>query len=201
MRQSLVTGLAATLMALSTGNLVAAPKPPPPRVSVRVFDTSAQPVDHLQAALNEAAALVAGAGVQIDWRICQAGGSNFGCTSLVGERERVVRVVSAPRGPVTSGRIPLGNAVLDPGTGTGVLATVYFDRVAEMSSANECDQSTLLGRTIAHELGHLLLGTNAHSRAGLMRAVWTTEELRLNRPQDWRFSDADAARIGRHGIQ
>ena len=35
----------------------------------------------------------------------------------------------------------------------------------------------LLGRVMAHEIGHILLGTHAHSRTGIMRAVWTDHEL------------------------
>ena len=35
---------------------------------------------------------------------------------------------------------------------------------------------------MAHELGHLLLGSNAHSSTGIMRAHWQGEELhRLSR--------------------
>jgi hypothetical protein len=30
---------------------------------------------------------------------------------------------------------------------------------------------------MAHELGHLLLGTNSHSPTGLMRADWRTKDL------------------------
>ena len=35
----------------------------------------------------------------------------------------------------------------------------------------------LLGCVIAHELGHLLLGTASHSQLGLMSAVWQDPEL------------------------
>jgi hypothetical protein len=36
---------------------------------------------------------------------------------------------------------------------------------------------TLLGHAIAHELGHLFLGTNSHSPTGLMRARWQSDDL------------------------
>lgn len=44
------------------------------------------------------------------------------------------------------------------------------------------------GRAIAHELGHILLGTAKHSALGLMRAKWTEHELRRGLPIDWMFS-------------
>jgi hypothetical protein len=42
---------------------------------------------------------------------------------------------------------------------------------------------------MAHEIGHLLLGSTAHSATGLMREVWTDEELQRNRPEDWVFAE------------
>jgi hypothetical protein len=35
----------------------------------------------------------------------------------------------------------------------------------------------ILGHAMAHELGHLLLGTNSHSSDGLMRAQWNRGDL------------------------
>ena len=52
--------------------------------------------------------------------------------------------------------------------------------------------AVILGRVTAHEIGHLLLGTNGHAPAGLMRATWN---LRLPHPSEWQFTDDDAARI------
>ena len=37
--------------------------------------------------------------------------------------------------------------------------------------------SRLLGLAIAHELGHVLLGSNSHSDLGLMRGRWNREDL------------------------
>jgi hypothetical protein len=36
----------------------------------------------------------------------------------------------------------------------------------------------LLGTVVAHELGHLLLGSHAHSQVGIMVPVWEEESLR-----------------------
>src|SRR3970282_1353415 len=53
----------------------------------------------------------------------------------------------------------------------------------------------VLGRAIAHEIGHLLLNTNSHPEAGLMRAAWSRSELRRNATDDWRFREEDAKKI------
>ena len=67
-------------------------------------------------------------------------------------------------------------------------ALVYVDRVAARAARTCSDAPLLLGRTIAHEIGHLVLGDVSHSAEGLMRAVWTNDLLRLSRPADWQFT-------------
>jgi hypothetical protein len=57
------------------------------------------------------------------------------------------------------------------------------------------DAPRLLGRAIAHELGHLLLGRTQHSESGIMRAAWSRQELQRNEVVDWRFSEPDATQI------
>jgi hypothetical protein len=41
---------------------------------------------------------------------------------------------------------------------------------------------------MAHEIGHLLLGTNSHSESGLMRELWALKDLMRGHPDDWLFS-------------
>jgi hypothetical protein len=45
---------------------------------------------------------------------------------------------------------------------------------------NDCHVSLagVLAHVMAHEVGHLLLGTNAHSPTGIMRPSWQARELR-----------------------
>jgi hypothetical protein len=48
-----------------------------------------------------------------------------------------------------------------------------------MSKINNADYELpiILGSVIAHEIGHLLLGPNAHMESGIMQAQWTREQL------------------------
>ena len=48
---------------------------------------------------------------------------------------------------------------------------------------------------MAHELGHLLLGANAHSKWGLMRARWTREDLVAADRGELSFSNSERIRI------
>jgi len=54
----------------------------------------------------------------------------------------------------------------------------------------------LLGRVMAHEIGHLLLGIDYHGPVGVMRAEWTDDLLNSGR-DDWRFSMTEAERMQR----
>jgi hypothetical protein len=56
-----------------------------------------------------------------------------------------------------------------------VWATVYYEpaqRLAQSTTGTESNVPVILGCLIAHEIGHLLLGQNAHAVDGIMRARW-----------------------------
>lgn len=113
-------------------------------------------------------------------------------TPLAGQY--VVRIVrtgdSAVRGPQ-----PIGEALVDIATGSAVFATIYFQRVHRLAQSAGADEADVLGYAFAHELGHLLLASHAHSTQGLMRPIWRERELRVHRKADWQFSAQDAAAI------
>jgi len=50
------------------------------------------------------------------------------------------------------------------------LVRVFVDRVAYVARGAQEDVSDVLGHVMAHEIGHVLLGPNAHSTVGLMAA-------------------------------
>ena len=102
-----------------------------------------------------------------------------------------MRIAAAPPGISPD---VLGYSFVEPQTRTGVLATVLADRVSRSALRAAIRFDVLLGRTLAHELGHLLLGTNAHARAGLMQANWSNTDLRGS-PAAMRFSAQDAERM------
>src|SRR4029434_6614158 len=91
----------------------------------------------------------------------------------------------------------LGFAIVDPITRTGAMATVFHDQVHAVARRTGVDLSELLGRTLAHEIGHLVLRAPGHSTTGLMRAVWTDAELTMNRRDDWLFAQSDRDRLQR----
>jgi hypothetical protein len=90
---------------------------------------------------------------------------------------------------------PLGEALIDTRARAGVLATVYVDRVNWLAARTGVDRDELLGRAIAHELGHLLMGTSTHGTTGLMRPVWSPSDVRRRESGDWSFEPQEIAAI------
>ena len=54
---------------------------------------------------------------------------------------------------------------------------MFYHRVESLAVALACPHAVILGYAVAHEVGHLLLGTNSHPPRGIMRARWTEKEL------------------------
>ncbi len=126
-----------------------------------------------------------GAGVAVDWPRCP-------CLSPVGSGELAIRIAAASP---ASAPARLGFSFVDVGRKAGTLATVYADRVQAMAAIAGVDPGELLGRVIAHEIAHLLIGTHDHSRRGLMRGEWRASELARQRPSDWRLSRLEGRAI------
>ena len=145
-------------------------------------------------ALAVAGGILRAAGLAIEWRMCEEGtGQNNSdpCAEALGPNELMIRFLRRPLSPDKAGQVPLGTSVIDTHRAAGSLATIYVDRVASLARDSRTDIDTLLGRAIAHEVGHLLLGTTSHTPTGLMRAVWSTPALRAG-AREWLFTPGDA---------
>ena len=163
-------------------------------LAVRTYDAAGVPPRELDRALQTARTVLAAAGVEPIWRPCHAslcvGAPKPHGHGLEPAREVVLRIVDASDASAPGS---LGFAAVDIVERAGTLATVYEDRVDALASDARVDRGELLGLAIAHEIGHLLLGTAEHARHGLMRATWTSAELRRAMPLDWRFSASEGA--------
>ena len=159
-------------------------------LAVRLYDFSALDKSVRSAALDEARAIIADAGVSAEWHDCYR---TEGCTPEAGEL--VVRVIRDTGERGLEWQRALGFSVIDPAAGSGTLATIFINRVEDSARHAGADLALLLGRAIAHEVGHLILRTNAHADEGLMRAIWTEQEMVRNTHDDWVFASSDRRQI------
>jgi len=165
-----------------------------PQVVIRVYDMATANAAGRGAALRAAAQALAGAGVAVDWRDCSRGGAAHPCRTVRGAGDLVVRIMPA-HAPGAEATAELGFAPIDPSGRATVIATVYYDVVQRVAGRTGLDTQALLGRAIAHEVGHLLLRAPGHGHSGLMRPLWTDAELAQDRPGDWAFSDEESRRL------
>ena len=165
---------------------------PVPRIAlmVRVYQNAGLPSALEKRALAEAETVLRAGFVDVRWQECTGQNSSPTCDVPPGPSELLLVVRAGTSCQDTSAT--LGEAWVVRRAG-GVLATVYVDCVARLATAAGTDVAVLLGRVAAHELGHLMMGTSAHARRGLMRRNWTPDEVRRNRVADWAFTARDVA--------
>ncbi len=182
-----------------------------PQVTLRAWNAGPVAPWSLHDARHTAGRIMSSAGIALAWYSCGSAdrpgslpltrlSSHPVCFEQPAMAEFSVRLSPVPgRG---SGGEELGYAWIDASEGAGTMATVFVDRVESLAQAARIDPRTLLGRTVAHELGHLLLGTTGHAERGLMRSRWTIDQLRARRDDDWQFTASEAqtmrAKLGRH---
>ena len=139
------------------------------QVTVLVNDSVGVAPSVLRQAEREAARLFDIAGVEIQWVNCA---ETPGCWHILGPQELMLHIV--PSG-YTRNDFVFGEAFLGA-DGRGQYCDVFFDRLRQQQG--DVDLDLLLGAVSAHELGHLLLGSNSHSSFGIMQPRWGTEGLR-----------------------
>jgi hypothetical protein len=179
-----------------------------PAVLIRLYDTVTEDASARAAAIRTSVAIMETAGISVGWRDCGLGGADYPCRRLHGTQELIVRIVPAQVAATANTpalasthetlgapALQLGFAAVDAGGRTGVLATVFRDNLLRVAHRTGLAYNELLGRTIAHEIGHLLLRGAGHGSTGLMRAVWTDAELIQNRHDDWLFAPSERDRL------
>jgi hypothetical protein len=79
--------------------------------------------------------------------------------------------------------------------GFGFYCYVFRKRLDELSASRHVHPARLLGHAMAHELGHLLKGSNSHSPQGLMAAHWYANEIQAVVLGSLNFTAEDAVQI------
>jgi hypothetical protein len=139
------------------------------QITVLVNDSASVEPSVLRKAEREAGRLFEAAGIEIRWVNCA---ETDECQRILGPKEFVLHIVHAGN---TSSDFVFGEAFLGE-DGRGQYSDVFFDRLKQ--AQGDVNLALLLGAVSAHELGHLLLGSNSHSRIGIMEPRWKPEGLR-----------------------
>lgn len=147
------------------------------RLTINLYDSTTLRASDRQAMKQETSKILQQAGLEVEWVECELAGQPLNqpeCARPLGAGRLMLQL--AP-GSNKKNAKATGMALIQPGL--SVFACLYPDRVKDLAKDANWDFAELLGHAAAHELGHLLLESNNHSPAGIMRARWETSDLRL----------------------
>ena len=166
-----------------------------PEIRVLVYNLASEPEATRNRALAEAQRLFRDVGIVIRWVDCASTSDQMfrfpGCR-VEGMSTVFLRIVGSPA-PGFVRLTALGFTV--PAEQGAVYATVFRDRVRLVAANSRCSAAVILGVAIAHELGHVLLGTTGHAPNGLMGARWSVADLHLAEVGLLRFRPQEAAQM------
>lgn len=179
----------------------------PLAVTLQVYNHSEVPHNTLIQSAQEVREIFRKVGVDVVWRVMplsfeQSQGSldRRQFSSSHPKLSILITPDSAARGMVE--RLGLKKHVFGlsprPSNGRGGrLAYVFYHRVREYIVKRTLfeREALVLGLAIAHEVGHLLLPNNSHSRTGVMRARFDRQDLRLAAFGDLIFTAQQAESI------
>jgi hypothetical protein len=196
---SLVLTLILTLHGPSVGPILAETRSFNPatadlKVHVLIYNYASVTPEKLQKAQEGASTIFRKAGVEVVWIENTALRKGPGAPTLE-EMDLILRILPQARTTLAS-RSALGEALPCHLEKDGCIASVFFNRVKEFTDRIGISLHLVLGHAMAHELGHLLLGSNSHSSWGLMRAVWSPRDMQRAAKGDLLFTSEQAEVIG-----
>ena len=161
-------------------------------ITVRVNNSVQTPAFFLPQAESEAGRIFALSGIRIRWLACAPGlGTEDPCQRVPGESEFVVHIVRTGQTSLDS---VFGVAFVGQ-DGDGKYCDIFFDRIQETDRMTGTGLRRLIAAVIAHELGHLLLGSHSHSFFGIMMPHWNQEELQRIAMGNLLFSKEETLRM------
>ena len=138
-------------------------------VAVRTFNYFKVSAKDLQISKAQAEAILREAGIEVEWLDCsiERDVEDARCTQPLGITDLMLRIDAARQASGPQQYVSMGFSLVNAADGKApYLATVYADIVTSIARGAGTDMGELLGRAIAHEIGHLLLGTNRHASTG-----------------------------------
>jgi hypothetical protein len=145
-------------------------------ITVRVYDSAHLRRGTLITAEKQAAFIFRKAGLAVRWCNDPTGSAeslvDSICDQPAGRTGFELRIVPRLKA------MPGATSDSTQGFAMGNLATVSYHWAKGADLIGFAMPTEILGCIIAHEIGHLLLGPNSHSRTGIMSGDWSPEVLR-----------------------
>lgn len=147
------------------------------RVTVSVYNEAAVPGEVLSRAEQAASRIFQRAGIEVNWLNCQVPAASeeasITCREVAFPKHLHLRIVRRSAG--LNGEAM--GVSFQGEDGIGCFADLFYEPMERLEESDGTNVASLLGQVAAHEIGHLLLGTNSHAVAGIMQARWTADRL------------------------
>jgi hypothetical protein len=165
------------------------------QLKVSVFNASPISSSTIERAEGEAGRVLHDAGVDVIWLNCPQAISQSASLDLCSEASFPLhlhlRIIRDSHGLKVS-TVGISFSTED---GRGCYADLFYEPIRQLEEETHVSPSVILGHAMAHELGHLLLGTSSHSPSGLMRAHWTRDDLLDATKGNLRFSQEQRLKL------
>jgi hypothetical protein len=161
-------------------------------ISVRVCNSVRVPEKTLEQAIAEASFVLQTGGLRVAWLDC----STATMEQTLGPMDFVLGLVAfRVSGADRPGQRTMASALISNRERQSFIS-VYYNAIAEVAQDHSAEWQTyqILGYSIAHELGHLLLG-GGHSPRGVMQAAWGSRDLVHMSRRDLKFTPQEHDRI------
>jgi hypothetical protein len=142
------------------------------KVTVLVHNYARLPRQILSDAKDRASLIFRKAGVDVEWADCPLSNEDPAsypeCPAVVDATQPFLRIL-----PKTAAKAEdCGQAFV-----AARVANIFWNRVEERAQRLNVSPARVMGHTVAHELGHLLLGSNSHSPVGIMTPRWDSQAM------------------------
>jgi hypothetical protein len=152
------------------------------QLTIRIWDlvqADSETWNHTMAAVE---GVFRPSGINLIWLHCAVDDTpeNLACSSPTGPNDISLRIYRRTKADFKIKSHSKGgfSLLLSPEGGKGIIH-VFFDRMTEVSQSHKVPLELVLGITVAHEIGHLLLPHQPHALAGIMRAELDSADWRL----------------------
>ncbi|MGO8786338.1 MAG: hypothetical protein ACLQVL_03005 [Terriglobia bacterium] len=172
-------------------------------ITLRIYNYSHVPPRMLRKAEEQAATIFDQSGVNTRWVDCPTSADEFvlypDCQGPLTPEDLLVNILPAAMAvKSTASGDALGFASIPPERDCSRSASLFFDRIQEISRSADVSPELVLGPVMAHEAGHLLLGSNSHSAWGIMQAVWGSDNIQTMARSVVGFTDSQRHQLQRN---
>jgi hypothetical protein len=175
-------------------------------IGVRLYNDARVPEEQERAAEDVAARVLRRAGIEAEWSDCTViGGMGRSdsppCAASLRATDLVVYFVDRLEAHFPwVNQNALGYSIIPDTHEPASMAYVSYPRIQKLSASTSASAEDLLGLAVAHEIGHLLFGSNQHANQGIMRAKWRLRDLEAKAWDEFQFTQNQGKQL-RVGVE